>query len=202
MRKLRDGALAKVCNLTLGLTYFFSCAVLVGKRHREDVAAGLTLKLDLGNWSDPPLDFEMRGLLDFPAPRSSKGAALRQKYGVETIWTWYMIDPVRTSIKSFKIWQAGAEIYSSCVQPPKTSLVSSFPCFLNLLPTNLEWSTFSLVSLCSPSMGAGFRLYLGISRRRCNPTNTAYFYCLGYLSYTTSVLVFLEVYLSKLHIEV
>lgn len=161
--------------------------------------------MDLGNWnaSAPTLSFGMCALLVFPAPRScSKGIALRQKYGLETIWAGYVTDPVRASIKTFKIWQAGAEIYSSCGQPPRISLVSSFPCFLNLLPTNLEWSTFSLVSLCSLKMGAHFRLYLGSSRRRFNPTNTAYFYCFGYLSYTASVLVFLAVHLSKLHTQV
>lgn len=72
--------------------------------------------MDLGNWnaSGPTLRFKMCALLVFPAPRScSKGTALRQKYGVETIWAGYVTDPVRAFIKTFTIWQAGAEIYSS-----------------------------------------------------------------------------------------
>lgn len=48
--------------------------------------------------------------------------------------------------------------------PPSTSLLSKFPCILNLPPTTQsEWSALSSASPCPPCIGTGFRFRLGTS---------------------------------------
>ena len=55
---------------------------------------------------------------------------------------------------------------------PDTSLLSKFPCLLNLTPTNLEWPASFFGHSLPSSMGNSLRLHPGSSQGGCKPTKS------------------------------
>ena len=138
-------------------------------------------KLDPGNWRLPtsPLSLEsvfyLPSLLQEVTPRIQPWD---RKCGFETIWIGYMteLSYVPTSIFNILVGRCGHHLV---LQLPVTSLVSKFPCLLNLPPTNLEWST-SCLGLSLPSKYRGrFQITLRklLKRLQANININSLFQC-------------------------
>lgn len=107
---------------------------------------------------------------------------LPQGHSLERVlcyWDHLGWTPLRPLYKFFKILR-GSYRDLLILQPPKTSFICQFPCWLTLPCTSLEWS-LSLVSPCLPCTGASFRLYPGLPKLWTN-TN-----CLRSSSYLSSI---------------
>ena len=110
----------------------------------------------------PTPDLGMCIPLAVPTPRiCSKDTALRQKGG-------YMLNPVKVSMQTHKIWQAGVGVYVSCSHWRPASYVRSLAYETCHLPM---WSGLPLssVSLCPLHKGSNFRLHVESSRGGCEP---------------------------------
>lgn len=87
----------------------------------------------------------------FPQPKPFERTMCCWDY-LDSIPDWTLLKP---HYRLLRLWQMGR---STHLQPPKTSLVCTFPCLLNLPPINLEW----LASFFSPCncLGASYRFHL------------------------------------------
>lgn len=130
--------------------------------HEQDPSNGRLLIIPLSV-------LEMWILLAFPAPRSCPKWTQPWESDVmlRPPGLCGRLSPVKASTWTSKLWQMGAEIYSSCSHQDRPH---KFPCLLNLLPTNLGWTTSFAISPCPLTcIGvAGVQLYLRRSEELAN----------------------------------
>lgn len=94
----------------------------VGGSHQENMIAGWPMSWTCElNSEAPHLLYPWIQLVMSTVEAMFKDTALREQYGIETIWTEYMLNPVKESLLKIP---ANRHKDSLILQPPKISLIS------------------------------------------------------------------------------